>query len=281
MDSIVAIGVVHLPDPTTTGPLPLRKYMAFATGSNYNFLNNIQCEINFVPQLFTITVNLIGQNITVQPANLSNVEDIDPGRHLKNTLIRQFELIAVDETNIYISTIGSALNASITSYGMFAASSGTANRLTEKQTTLGGVENSVTAMTDNMLGCYAAAQLMVADFRSSTPVTVSKPALAIGELRYSAVVFALNAVVLLVVLVELIRTRAWKGLPGFDATDIRQLVVAASEGGSELAEAAFGRSQKIGSIHFRYVGSGGVRFALVEGHGKTEEVPTMEHVAMM
>ena len=281
MDSIVAIGVAHFADPTTTGPLPLRKYLALATGSNYNFLNNIQCEINFVPQLFAVTVNLIGQNITVQPANLSNVEDIDPGRRLKGALMRQFALIAGDETNIYISTIGSALNASITSYGMFAASSDTTDRLTEKETSLRGVENSITAMTDDMLGYYAAAQLMVADFRSSTPVTVSKPALAIGELKYSAVVFALNAVVLLVVLVEFARTRAWKGLPGFNAADVRQLVVAASEGGSELAEVAFGREQKIGSIHLRYIGSGGGRFALVAGHGKTEEVPTVEHVAMM
>lgn len=71
--------------------------------------------------------------------------------------MRQFELIANDETNLYISTVGSAFNASITDFRTHIHSSKKASHWSDTDIVLVAVENSITAMTDDMLGAYASA----------------------------------------------------------------------------------------------------------------------------
>lgn len=45
MDRIVSIAVTHFANESAD-VYPLRKYLAFTTGSNYDIFNKIQCDIN-------------------------------------------------------------------------------------------------------------------------------------------------------------------------------------------------------------------------------------------
>lgn len=279
MDRIVAIGVAHFANTKAEGTLPLRRYLAFATGSDYDFLDKIQCDVDFVPTRFNLTVDFRGQNITVEPTNDAKVDDINPSRHLKGAVMRQFELIANDETNIYISTVGSAFNASIADLRTFKASSDMSKKLTESEMVLRGVENSITVMTDDMLGAYASAQLMVSDFKQATSATVRTSAIAFGGTKFSIAVFCINVAVILLLLIEVMRTRAWKDLPDFDVADVRHLVIAASEGGAGLGNFAFGQNHSVGDIPFRYARSGGGRFAMVAD--ETKDVWMIEHMSIV
>ncbi|KAL6690534.1 hypothetical protein J3F84DRAFT_207044 [Trichoderma pleuroticola] len=279
MDRIVSIGVSHFANESAD-EYPLRKYLAFAAGSNYKFLDKIQCETDFVPTRFNVTVDLQGQNITVKATNDTTVKDINPSRRLKGTVLRQFELIANDETNLYISTVGTAFNASITDFRTYADSQGHSNNWTETKIILAAVENSITAMTDDMLGAYAASQLMVGNLTQSTRATLRVTAMAVGEMKYSIAVFVVNIVVILLFLIEIIRTRGWKDLPDFDVADVRHLIIAASEGGTELGNIAFGQRRDIGDVSIRYATSRSGRFAIV-ADTKTEDTALIEHVRVL
>lgn len=279
MDRIVSIGVAHFANESAD-VYPLRKYLAFAAGSNYDFLNNIQCDINFVPTRFNVTVDFRGQNITVKSINDTKVQDINPSRRLKSTVMRQFELIANDETNLYISTVGSAFNASITDFRTYVHSSGRSNQWSDTEIVLAAVENSITTMADDMLGAYASAQLMVGDLTQGINATVQVTAIAFGGIKYNIAIFVANIAVILLLLIEVIRTKGWKGLPDFDVADIRHLVIAASEGGKELGNVAFGQENDIRDVSIRYAKLMGDRFAIVANE-EAEDAFMMEHKGLV
>jgi hypothetical protein len=236
--------------------------------------------MNFVPTRFNVTVDLQGQNITVKATNDTKVQDINPSRRLKGTVMRQFELIANDETNLYISTVGSAFNASITDFRTYTDSFGNSSQWAERDIILAAVENSISAMTDDMLGAYASAQLMVGNLTQSTNAIVRVTAIAFGGIKYNIAVFSINIVVILLLLIEIIRTRGWKGLPDFDVADMRHLIIAASEGGKELGNIAFGQACGIGDISIRYAKSRGGRFAIV-ANSETEDAVMIEHIGLV
>ncbi|CAM1508967.1 Fc.00g027060.m01.CDS01 [Cosmosporella sp. VM-42] len=260
--NIVAIGVAHFKNQDGK-VAPPRKYLAIASSISYPMLNATQCEIEFSPTRFNVSVNLGGRNITVTPTNETDVEDIDPSRYLKGVLLRQFELIANDETNLYVSMVGSALNNSITDFRVSVETIGNPDDLSDEDITLKGIENSITAMTDDMLGAYAAAQLMLGNFRQTTTAEVRLSALAIGERKYCIAVFAVNLFVLLLFAIEATRTRWWKGLPDFNIADVRHVVIAASEGGSDLGKAGFRRNNTLGELEVKCGDAGAGRFAIV------------------
>ncbi|KAF4970158.1 hypothetical protein FSARC_2755 [Fusarium sarcochroum] len=275
-NAIVAIGVAHFKDHKVK-VAPERKYIGFAAGKFYKFLNKAQCEVDFEPTRFNVTVNSRGKNITVMPTNDTDVPDIDPTRWLKGVLLRQFELIANDETNLYVSTVGTAFNTSITDHRLRLEMNNTMGDKTDKNVTLEGIENSVTAMVDDMLVAYASAQFMVKGFQDDVKGSVRVTAIAIGEKRFAIAAFALNMVVVALFILEAFRTRGWKGLTEFDPSDIRHVMIAASEGGGALAHVGFSNSDKLGKIQVRVGETGSGRYTLaVDG----EVSPTVKYESM-
>ncbi|KAL6857453.1 hypothetical protein ACO1O0_004888 [Amphichorda felina] len=270
--NIVAIGVAMFSD-SNAPDLPLRRYLAFATGRSYDFLDRVQCEVDFVPTRFNITVDMRGRNVTVQPTTGGPpVKDIDPSRRLKGTVMRQFELIANDETNIYVSMVGTALNASVTDLRTRMVAQGSITMdVREADIVLEAVANSVRVMADDMLGAYAAAQLMVGGFKKSVSSTTRMSAIAIGEMEFAVGVFVINAVIIVAFVVEVVRTKWWRGMPKFDLADMRQVAAGASQGGSGLGGLAMGRMRKnVGGIMVRYDGQPGGKYALVAGEEEEE-----------
>ncbi|KAF2178316.1 hypothetical protein K469DRAFT_718410 [Zopfia rhizophila CBS 207.26] len=227
-NAIVAMGVAH----SEASP---RRYLAITAGESYAFLNNTQCEFNFTPTLFNVSVNLQNNNITVEPLN--SIPDFNPQRNLTRTVVRQFELMSNDLTNLYVSMLGDALNSSIAAYNM-SRSSASRDPFTESEATLAGLTNSVIAMADDMLVAYASAQLMIGRLFTSQTAKVYVSSLKFGQSAYIYAIFGLNLCIIVAVAAEAVRTHGWKALGRFNYLDPRDLIIAASRGGTEVAEAA-------------------------------------------
>ena len=228
--AIVAMGVTYAPiDPGSR-----IRYVAIAAGEDYQNLNNVQCVADFVPRSFNVSVSLQGRNITITPlSSPSPVADIEPSRNLSHTVMRQLEIIANDQTNFYTSLVGDSLNASVSDY---KASLPISTSLNADGITLAGVTNSMNAMLDDMLVAYGSAQLMIAKDAVEISARVERHAIQLGEGIYIYSTFAVNCLVLLLVLTEIIRTRAWRDMVAFDYADPIALVIGSSAGGREVAD---------------------------------------------
>jgi hypothetical protein len=112
------------------------------------------------------------------------------------------------------------------------------NPFTEEEATLAGLSNSITAMADDMLVAYASAQLMVGRMFTPESARVYMYALQFGQPAYIYAIFAFNLLIIVAVLAEAWRTRSWQDLGRFNYLDPRDLIIAASRGGTELANAA-------------------------------------------
>ncbi|KAF2866906.1 hypothetical protein BDV95DRAFT_679617 [Massariosphaeria phaeospora] len=247
--AIVAMGVAY----SERSP---RRYIAITAGEAYRTLNNTQCELVFTPTLFNVTVDLSNFNITVQPVEM--VTDFNPQRNLTRTVVRQFELLSNDLTNLYVSQLGDAFNSSIAAYNMscsFAAAARPAP--TEQEATLAGLTNSITAMADDMLVAYASAQLMVGRKFTAQPARVFVFALQFGQRGYIYAIFGLNLLIMLAVLLEAVRTYGWSSLGRFNYLDPRDLIIAASRGGRAVADAADAMVERV-AVEGKKSGRGGV-----------------------
>lgn len=236
--SIVAIGVGRDGDAT-------RYILGIAAGEAYGHLNATQCEIFFVPTLFDVIVNFGGHNISITPKNTATSDDAQlrwgTGR-LKYVLTRQFELLANAQTNLYTSLVGNSLNSSIADY--LTVSNGTVSSL--REATLPGLANAITVMTDDMLVAYAQAQLMIGGFLESRPAVVQRQAMRIGADAYVYALFVFNILIILVMLFECFRTRAWKDLVLFDYMDVEWLTIGGFRGG---VIAANGGNNEHNAVH--------------------------------
>ncbi|CAO2655858.1 Nn.00g046610.m01.CDS01 [Neocucurbitaria sp. VM-36] len=226
--AIVAIGVSF----SEKSP---RRYLAITAGEAYSYLNNTQCEFDFTPTLFNVTVDCGNLNITVKPA--ATMTDFNPQRNITRTVVRQFELMSNDMTNLYVSLLGEAFNSSIAAYKM-SRTSASRNPFTEEEATLAGLTSSITAMADDMLVAYASAQLMVGRMFTQQPAKVYVYALQFGQPGYIYAIFSLNLLIMFAVVFEAVRTVGWSSLGRFNYLDPRDLIIAASRGGAETAAAA-------------------------------------------
>ncbi|TGO29924.1 hypothetical protein BPAE_0009g00190 [Botrytis paeoniae] len=190
-NSIVAFGVAA--DNTDYNP----RYLGIAAGSDYGNLNQAQCRTEFKPTLFDVSVVLSDKAITVTPTNIPAV-DIEPSGSLTHVLERQFELSSNDMSNIYQSVIGNALNFSIADYRTYVNSpyyTGSPPR--EQDINLAGIQNSVTAMIDDLLVSYASAQLMIANDTKTVDASVTIAAVRLGQPVYIYLVFGFNLLLVL------------------------------------------------------------------------------------
>ncbi|PQE23106.1 hypothetical protein CJF32_00004492 [Rutstroemia sp. NJR-2017a WRK4] len=234
--AIVAIGVA------AQKPGVLRdRYLGIAAGSSYLNLNATQCKTTFQPALFNVSVALAGKNITVTQVK-DTADDLEPSGNLTH------------------SVIGNALNFSIADYRTYINSTAYLGpSQNESQINLLGLPNSIQAMTDDLLVAYASAQLMIANDTRTVDVQMTVSAVRFGQPVYVISMFAVNALVVLAVVVEAVRTRGWRGLWNWDYCDFRDLIRASAKGGDELLSGVEGGMRG---------GDGkGVRVMIREGEG--------------
>ncbi|TAQ87784.1 hypothetical protein B7494_g3880 [Chlorociboria aeruginascens] len=227
--SIVALGVAL--SPNATG-----RIVSIAAGDNYPNLNNTQCNIVFAPTLFQIHVSTSNRSICVRPTSspsLGNVPNIEPTGFLTYVATYQLKLLSTAVAAIYSSPLGDAFNTSIDNF----RSSTSVNALPDNDIALFGLQNSIAALTDNILGSYAAAQLQIAKTSQPTTASIRISALKFGEGYYIYAIFILNSLVIFAVLFEGFRTKMWRELQDDDFMDFRDVMVGASRGGESIARA--------------------------------------------
>ncbi|KAA8563728.1 hypothetical protein EYC84_011747 [Monilinia fructicola] len=163
-----------------------------------------------------VAIGVAAANTGYNPRYLAIAAGDDYGGNLTHTVERQFELASNDLTGIYQSVLGSALNFSIADYQTYVTSSSYKDIMpTDEEINLTGIQNSITAMTDDLLVAYASAQLMIAKDTKTVDATVTHAAVRLGQPIYVYAVFMVNLVILFVVMLEAIRTRSWRYLTPF------------------------------------------------------------------
>lgn len=224
---IVAIGATRNLDSP-------QRILAIAAGQSYIALNPTQCTVNFVPKLFDVFVDLVDRSINV--TEVSDGTDFVGSQNLTWVTLRQFELIANDQTSLYVSLLGDSFNTSIADYNSSIAVSNASLTPTEASASLAGLANSVTAMLDDILVVYASAQLMFVNDTMLTPATTHVHAFVFGSNVYIYIIFTINTLIVLLLIEETLRTRGWKDLSYFDYMDPRILIISSSMGGKAVAD---------------------------------------------
>jgi hypothetical protein len=111
--------------------------------------------------------------------------------------------------------------------------------LTDAQANIRGAEDSITALLDNLLFAYGPVELVLANATTNaskqTPFSGFYSALRIGSDKYIFAVFGTNIGLLFLFVVEMGRTKFWKGLTRFNYTDIKRVIIATSAGGNDIA----------------------------------------------
>lgn len=212
-----------------------RNYISITTGSeDYSEFNQTQCNVEFAASAFGVVANLTSKQIKVDP----NMTAISDGRVVNATItfnaMNSLNLLSRMSSSLYTSILGDALRRNLMSVA--GVNSSTTTAIVPSSSVLMSVQDSFTAMLDDILGAYGAAQISLANDTASTFATVIGPASRIGAEIYIIAIMAVSMLVCISSIVELLRTRFWSGLPAFDILDARSVMVAASVGGKSLAE---------------------------------------------
>ena len=210
-----------------------RNCIAIASGrQNYTNLNQTQCDVTFSPTKFNVSVDLTVKTIQVVALPDISATDINPTGNLTANVIHSLNLLSRMSGTLYQPILGEALSLNIVNIaGLLSYQDTSSTTITNL-----GVAASFTAMIDDILVAFGASQIINAGDTVPSSATGTVIAVRVGESPYTAIVFCLNAVILVAVLFEAVRTRFWIQLTKFDPLDIKSLLVSASAGGGKLAK---------------------------------------------
>jgi hypothetical protein len=215
-----------------------QNFFSIAAGQNYAALDQVQCRVLFTPTVFSVAVNATNRLIAVAPLLRSftnaDVPDIEPTGFITAFIMRIPTSISQQHAcDLYTSLVGNMFVQNIQNvHPAFPATSG--NNATLNGDVLRGVEDSLASMLDNSLLAFSSAQLMIANDTFSAPTSLSISAIRFGEPKYVYIITGIHFTITLLCLVELVRTRVWRGLSKFDYTDIKSVIVGASIGGTAM-----------------------------------------------
>lgn len=219
-----------------------RNCIVIASGrQNYTNLNQTQCDVTFTPTRFNVSVDLIVKTIQVVALPDISATDIDPTGNLTANVINSLNLLSRMSGILYQPILGEALSrntvnmASLLSYRDPSSRQNNGDVDNTTITNL-GVAASFTAMIDDILVAFGASQIINAEDTVPSSAAGTVIAVRVGESPYIVIVFCLNAVILVAVLFEAVRTRFWIQLTKMDPLDIKSLLVSASAGGEKLAK---------------------------------------------
>jgi hypothetical protein len=223
-------------------------YLGIATNGDFYPFNNTQCVVTFTETQFEVSVNVVNQTVSVLPLNIT--VDLTHGQNqwLRNsTVVTLLTHRAVNSltslsqelsTAIYVNPLGNAFMDN-----MAALNSTSPNYET---TILQSIENVFASLLDNAMVSYATAQMMLLNDTSTVAIVTATQAYTFAASIYVYPLQALNFIICCILIFEAIRTRNWRNLPRFEFMDIKSVIVAASEGGSGIAEQLRALRQKAG-----------------------------------
>jgi len=223
-------------------PVDQRRIMAIVAGDTYIDMDGVQCTADFKPTQFSVSISTTFKSITVTPVpQVGAVADIGAGSPMTNVVMLELSRIPSNLQGCDFSLVGQSLNTSITNYR--ASHQGATNDTSYN--TLWALEGAFTAMIDDMLTAYGAAQYVIAGDTRSVAAQLQVHAIKMGQSDYFYAVFAVNILVLALVGVQAVLTRVWDDLPDFDCLDPASIVLASSRGGNAISTSvdALGRER--------------------------------------
>jgi hypothetical protein len=179
-----------------------RNMIAIATGRyNYTEMNQTQCEVQFNPTLFNVSVNVTARSIVVTEVQLE--ENEIPALVITNVM-NSMNLLPRMSSSLYSSVLGEVLTRNILNMR-------------------------------NRVANLGIAMFVIGNDTISTPLSITVEAARIGEPGYIYATLGLNLLTLFLVLLEAARTRFWSRLRKFNHLDLKSAIVASSAGGPVLA----------------------------------------------
>ncbi|KAK4891356.1 hypothetical protein LTR27_010010 [Elasticomyces elasticus] len=199
-----------------------------ATNSEDSGFDRTQCAVAFLPTMFTISANMSSRETTVSPTTRPEVNDTRlPDIDITANAMRSLNLLSRVSSS---SALNDALNRNL-----WNTVSDVGHTLITERDLLSSVEDALAAVLDDILGAYGAAQVVLAHDTVETDVT------AVGMM-----------------VAGVLWTGFWAGMSGFDGFDGVEVMVAASAGGTGIAEGV-----QAGCVE--RVGGGGVQSCLRSG----------------
>ena len=197
--------------------------------------------MTFTPTTFNVSVDLIVKTIQVLAVPNISATNIDPTGNLTANVINSLNLLSRMSGTLYQPILGEALalntiNMARRLSSQDPSSSNEDSEVTNTNITTLAVADSFTAMIDDILVAFGASQIINAKDTISSSATGTVKAVRVGESPYIVIVFCLNAVILLALVFEAVRTRYWIQLTKFDPLDIKSILVSASAGGGDLTK---------------------------------------------
>jgi hypothetical protein len=107
----------------------------------------------------------------------------------------------------------------------------------EEDTITSAVADSFASMIDDILVAYGASQMVISEDMTSTSVVGYADAVRVGEPAYIYATVAFNAIVIVLMIFEAIRTGNWSGLLKLDYTNIKSVIVSFSADGGRNCQA--------------------------------------------
>ena len=219
-----------------------RNMIAIAAGTKlYQELNQTQCEVFFTPMAFNVTVNRSQQSIAVEAQTSVEAQDVEPTGHLQANVMHSINLLARMSPSLYVSVLGETLSRNVERMQKQKPHL----KLTEAVTW--AVAESFAAIIDDILVAYGASQLLHSQDTTLSAARGVVEAVQIGQPVYRHLIFALNSLMILIVVFEAAHTRCWHRLTKFDYLDPKSVVIASSAGGGGIAKAVLDEHHEKGT----------------------------------
>ena len=207
---------------------PQYKVGISATSWYKDDFDNIQCSLEFVPTVFTVTVDVTNQSIVVT-ANDIATKDPDPTGLLKNNTVLSLKTLSTMSLSLYVSVLGDAFSYNLNTTKQVYSD------MSRGDAALRATEASFEAILDDILGIYGSGQIFINNDTTIMSIHGSFDSYRIGKPLVHTFSLVLNLLIVLGILIEAFRTRFWRDLPKYDMMDLKSTVTAASFGGKDMA----------------------------------------------
>ena len=190
--------------------------------------DNIQCSLEFVPTVFTVTVNVTRQSINVT-AKGTTTTDPDPTDLLKKNTVLSLKFLSTMSLSLYVSVLGDAFSANLNTTKQNFPD------MAPPDAALRATEDSFEAILDDILGVYGSSQISMHHDMTRSNIKGCFDSYRIGQPLVHTLTLVLNLLIVLGILIEAFRTRFWRDLPKYDMMDLKSTVTAASFGGKAIS----------------------------------------------
>lgn len=189
-------------------------------------IHNVQCSWQLKCRDFAVLVNSTDATITVTPGQEDRECPTFGGPVMEKTAY-WLSNFPMTDTSYGVSLLGQSLRLNVQTLQDLKNSEGL-----NDATTMEGVQDAVNSMVDNILIHLASTRYVsqAAESFQAIDADCVFTAVVFGDWIYLAMALGINSVILLVYVIELVRTRAWKEICSFDLLNLGHIIIGTGRG---------------------------------------------------